>query len=66
MNRRVEIILERYKDDYPSAMGELNIRRIALEKRVHMFREERRAVNEEIQDINALLSQYQKSKPQDK
>lgn len=61
MNTRVEIILERYKDDYPKAMGELNVRKNALEKRLlTAFRREATAIKDELNDIYKLLSEYSK------
>jgi len=64
MNRRVEIILERYKDDYPAAMGELNIRKFKLIKRIDngVCGKERRLVLNELNDICRLLFAYQNSR----
>jgi hypothetical protein len=61
MNRRVEIILERYKDDYPKAMGELNVRKNKLEQRLPTaLRLERIAITNELNDIYPLLIAYSK------
>lgn len=61
MNRRVEIILERYREDYHAAMGELNVRKNELENRLlshWVFGKERIAIKEELDDIYSLLKYY--------
>lgn len=62
MNSRVECVLNIYKDDYPAAMGELNIRRIKLERRLAdpwTFEMEYQHIVEELNDIYPLLKSYQ-------
>ena len=60
---RVEIILDRYKDDYPKAMGELNVRKNILEKRLlTAFRKEAGAIKDELNEIYPILKSYQAPK----
>lgn len=63
MNRRVEIILDIHKEDHYAAMGELNVRKNELEKRLlsnWVYGKERIAIRGELDDIYLLLKGHQK------
>lgn len=62
---RCEIVIADHKDDYAAAMGELNVRRYHLEKRLtdpwYQEPREKNHILKELVEINGLLFDYRQS-----